>query len=154
MLSDIYSALSAFIVTVPHGGQVYSITARDLGDLKNVYDAVDLPTRVLSPFHDFEATVTPRTLSGLRVTNEWEVTDMCLWKAATQDTGIGAVSPFAVAYIHAYSALLGENLHITSQAIIERWKFKPAVYPFPRGDSATMYYGILTIINVKELENL
>lgn len=153
-LALIYEALAALPITVIVDSESRVVKARYLDDLPNVVDTAHLPLRILSPFHDMKGKGVPRTIGGDKVTNTWTITDMCLWQAETQGTGMKQTAPFVISYLDTYSRVIRANLRIIDGALVEEWEFKPGVYPYPAGvEKPTFYYGILVTLTIKEIQS-
>lgn len=160
-LDAIFAALAALPITVTHmiqGTAIQTIVnARALDELPNVVDTASLPLRVLSPFHDMEGEIVPRTIAvggaGTKTANVWQISDMCLWQSETQGTGMSQTAPPVVAYINAYTEVIARNLKIIDGALIEKWKPKPGIYPYPNiGENSVRYYAILMTLIIKEIQ--
>ena len=143
---SIYNTLEATTITV----NTVSVTVYDADELPNSVPAATLPVRLLTPLSPFgiEAGAVSSIIpngGSMPYIVDWSIVDLMLWQPVATDVGIKAHAKELLAYCVQYLDMLKTvNISImTSVSLV------PDVINYPT-QSANWYYGVRSVLNVKE----
>jgi len=148
-LSALYAALAA-------GGPAFtfntqSITVYAPASLKESYEKVDLPIRVLIPLgNDADARQGQFVNLGSTLKMLWSIPDLMLLQLAQSGSGLADYAPALISYCGAYADWMRTMRSPASQCALENLDIAPGIYEWPAG-SKREYAGVLCLVQYTEV---
>jgi hypothetical protein len=148
-LTGIYDAWAAVVITAASK----TPTAYNCDELPSSIQTAHLPCRLLLPFDEEADGVEFPALSlagGLSAV--WTLTELTLWEAVGQTTGIAQMGGELVQYAEAYANAIRDNRRLvraSPNATIEGARLERGVYSW--GGGTAQFYGLKATLTIREI---